>query len=325
MSFWDGKRVLVTGASGFVGSALATDLLGRGAHVLALDVEPFRLPDDADVGDGELSERVIDVRNGAALTDVVQQFDVELAYHLAAESEVGEVEDDPVKGFESNVRGTWNLLEAARTASSVTDGVVVASSDKAYGPHEDLPYTEGSELKAVSPYSVSKMAADRIAYSYGTTYDLPVTIARCSNIYGPGDWNFSRIVPETIVECLAGNSPVIRSDGSPTRDYLYVDDAVSAYRTLGEQTTAHPGDAFNFGTGVQTTVFEVVDLIASEVGETELDPLVLDEADGEITHQYVDSSKARELLDWRPETTLEDGIAETVDWYRARFDGAESE
>lgn len=317
MSFWENETVLVTGAAGFVGSTLVADLLARGATVVTADVESVTLPDDEASGRNGLHEMQTDIRDREAVFSLFEEFDVELVYHLAAESIVSEVENDPIDGFESNVQGTWNVLEAARRSSTLTDGVVVASSDKAYGPHEDLPYTEDSELEPVSPYAVSKMAADRIAYSYGVTYDLPVSITRCSNIYGPGDRNFSRLIPETIRQCLEGNRPVIRSDGSPTRDYLYIDDAISAYRTLGQHTKSYRGEVFNFGTGTETTVLDVVTLVCSITGTSETEPIVLDRAEGEIHHQYVDSTKARERLGWSPETELEEGLRKTVPWYRS--------
>lgn len=318
MSYWQDRTVLVTGASGFVGGHLLSDLRSRGAVVVGVDVEPFPAERDVDLGDGARLE-LVDVADRDAVRSVFAEHDFDLVYHLAAESLVGEAEKRPTRAFETNVEGTWNVLDAVREDDGTVDGVIVASSDKAYGPAEEMPYTEATELRAERPYSVSKLATDRIARTYYATYDVPVTVTRFSNIYGPGDLNFSRIVPGTIRSYLDGDAPVIRSDGTPTRDYLFVEDAIRAYRTLGEQSESAAGEAYNFGTGDGTSVLELVSRIGETLGRTDLEPVVEGTAEGHIDHQRVDATKATEQLDWRPRTTLADGLERTAAWYEDRF------
>jgi CDP-glucose 4,6-dehydratase len=225
---------------------------------------------------------------------------------------------DPAATFEANVRGTWTLLEACRRAD--VPALVVASSDKAYGPSDELPYREDMQLRPASPYEASKAAADAIALSYRPAYGLPVAVTRFANIYGGGDLNFSRLIPETTVAVLDGRPPVIRSDGSPERDFLHVDDAVSAYLAIAAALdgAGARGEAFNAGGERPHSVREVVDLIAAAAG-TGVEPEYLGSGtpDGEIDRQYVDSTKLRELTDWRPEVELATGLRDTLDWYRA--------
>jgi CDP-glucose 4,6-dehydratase len=316
---WSSRTVLVTGAGGFLGSWLAKDLVGRGARVICL------------LHDGETGSKL--ERHGVAGDVVVERGDVvdadgvarlvaahapDTCFHLAAQAIVGDANRSPVPTFETNVRGTWNVLEACRLAASV-ERVVVASSDKAYGDQPVLPYTEELPLAGAYPYDASKACADAVARSYARTYGLPVAVTRMANLYGGGDVNASRIVPGTIRSILRGEAPVIRSDGTPVRDYLYVADAVDAYLTLA----AHPvdtirGEAFNFGTNAPVAVGELVDLILSLMGANGLEPRVLSATKlaGEIDRQYLDSGKARRVLGWSARTPLREGLERTVAWYR---------
>jgi CDP-glucose 4,6-dehydratase len=318
MTDWQDETVLVTGAAGFVGSCLATDLHSRGARVVGLDIRAVPEPAVLDPHTDGIDFEQVDITDRAAVEEVVRKYEPETVYHLAAESLVTEARSSPVDAFEANAKGTWTVLDVIRSEPVPTERVIVASTDKVYGPTESLPYTEQTRLTPESPYAVSKMAADRTAYAYHENYDIPVTIARCSNIYGPGDLNWSRIVPDLIRQYLGGERPVIRSDGTPTRDYLFIDDAVAAYRQLGERTPALAGEAFNFGTGVGTSVTELDALVSTVVGADDITPIVKGGGAGEISHQRVNSEKARRELGWRPETDLPDGLERTVPWYSER-------
>ncbi|MCL6581412.1 MAG: GDP-mannose 4,6-dehydratase [Firmicutes bacterium] len=318
-SFWSGRRVLVTGATGFVGSWLVQALVDAGSDVVCLVRD--RVPGSWLVRSGYI-DRVTVV--SAALEDhhlerVLAEYEVETVFHLAAQTIVGTANRSPLGTFEANVRGTWNILEAARARRDTVHRVVVASTDKAYGEQPTLPYTEDMPLRGRHPYDVSKSCADLIAQAYFHTYGLPVGIARCGNIYGGGDLNFNRVIPGTIRAALAGERPVVRSDGSLTRDYLYVKDAVRGYLALGEaldQPGVH-GEAFNFGTGRPVSVREVVATVLSLCGRPDLEPVVLGQAVPEIPHQWLSAEKAHRVLGWRAEWALEAGLAETIAWYRA--------
>jgi CDP-glucose 4,6-dehydratase len=315
------KRALVTGGHGFVASHLVRALLERGDTVTVLDLAPPPVsgltlqgvaPEvelvEADLLDG----RVIDATLDAGEFDVV--------FHLAAQTLVGPAMADPVPTFETNVRGTWTLLEGCRRAD--VPATVVASSDKAYGPQERLPYNEEMQLRPASPYEASKAAADAIALSYWPAYGLPVAVTRFANVYGGGDLNFSRLIPEAIVAVLEGRRPAIRSDGSPQRDFLYVDDAVAAYLAIEHEVGAGgpaAGEAFNAGGESPHSVAEVLETIA-EVSGSRVEPEYhgTGNPEGEIDRQYVDSAKLRELTGWRPEVELRTGLLRTMEWYRAR-------
>lgn len=313
------KRALVTGGHGFVASHLARALLERGDAVTVLDLAPPPLSGLTLQGvapEVELIEADLCDTDRVGATIDAGEFDV--VFHLAAQTLVGPAMADPAATFEANVRGTWALLEACRRAD--VPAVVVASSDKAYGPSEELPYREDMQLRPASPYEASKAAADAIALSYRPAYGLPVAVTRFANIYGGGDLNFSRLIPEAVAAVLDGRRPQIRSDGSPERDFLHVDDAVSAYLAIaaaldGEEAR---GEAFNAGGERPHSVHEVVDLIAAAAG-TGVEPEYLGTGtpDGEIDRQYVDSTKLRELTDWRPGVELAAGLCDTLDWYRA--------
>jgi CDP-glucose 4,6-dehydratase len=313
------KRALVTGGHGFVASHLARALLERGDTVTVLDLAPPPLSGLALQGiapEVELVEAdLCDARRvGATLGS--GEFDV--VFHLAAQTLVGPAMADPVATFEANVRGTWTLLEACRHAD--VPAVVVASSDKAYGPSETLPYREEMQLRPASPYEASKAAADAIALSYRPAYGLPVAVTRFANIYGGGDLNFSRLIPEAIAAVLDGRRPRIRSDGSPERDFLYVDDAVSAYLAIERAVGAGgpgAGEAFNAGGERPYSVAEVLETIAAVSGAgLDLEFHGAGNPAGEIDRQYVDSAKLRGFTGWTPEIELDDGLGRTLEWYR---------
>jgi CDP-glucose 4,6-dehydratase len=314
---------LVSGAHGFVGSHLARALLERGEAVRVLDRPAPRL---ADIGGerrsgldllgirGEVELVEADLRDAEAVAAAVVGADS--VFHLAAQTIVGVARSSPLETFEVNVRGAWNVFEACRAHE--VERVVFASSDKAYGSSPELPYREDFPLRAAYPYDASKAAADTIARSYATAYGLPLAVTRFANIYGGGDLNFSRLVPETVVAVLEGRAPAIRSDGSPERDFLHVEDAVSAYlaiaAALGDGAV---GEAFNAGGERPHSVREVVDLIAAAAGGgIEADFQGQGNPDGEIDRQFVDSTKLRELTGWRPEVELEVGLRRTLEWYR---------
>ncbi|HEX6688645.1 MAG TPA: NAD-dependent epimerase/dehydratase family protein [Solirubrobacterales bacterium] len=316
-------RALVSGAHGFVGSHLARALLEQGDAVRVLDRPAPRL---ADVGgerrsgldllgirdEVELVEA--DLRAAAAVAAAVEGADS--VFHLAAQTIVGVARDSPLETFEVNVQGAWNVFEACR--AHAVERVVFASSDKAYGSSPQLPYREDFPLRAAYPYDASKAAADTIARSYANAYGLPLAVTRFANIYGGGDLNFSRLIPETVVALLDGRAPAIRSDGSPERDFLHVDDAVSAYLAIAAALgNGAVGEAFNAGGERPHSVREVVELIvaAADAG-IEPDFQGAGNPDGEIDRQFVDSTKLRELTGWRPEIELGDGLRSTLEWYR---------
>jgi CDP-glucose 4,6-dehydratase len=313
------KRALVTGGHGFVASNLARALLERGDAVTVLDVaSPPRsgLELQGIAGDVELVEA--DLRDAARVEATIAAAELEVVFHLAAQTLVGPAMADPTSTFEVNVQGTWTLLEACRRAD--VPAVIVASSDKAYGPSEELPYREEMRLAPASPYEASKAAADAIALSYRPAYGLPVAVTRFANIYGGGDPNFSRLIPEAIAAVLDGRRPQIRSDGSPERDFLFVADAVAAYLAVERAVGAGgpgAGEAFNAGGETPHSVAEVLETIAAVSG-TGLEPEYLGTGnpDGEIDRQWVDSAKLREVTGWEPAVGLRDGLIRTLDWYR---------
>jgi CDP-glucose 4,6-dehydratase len=316
--------VLVTGAGGILGSWLIRALLGEHALVIALlrDEDPR----SEFVRSGDV-ERVIRVRGDlmdvAQLERLLAQYEPTVIFHLAAQTQVPNALRQPHATLESNVRGTYNVLDAARRAHAGVGAIVIASSDKAYGDATPPPYREDQALAGRFIYDVSKSAADMISSAYARSYGLPVGIARCANIYGGGDLNWSRIVPGTTRALIDGERPVIRSNGMLGRDYLFVDDAVSGYLALGRALLAgrQCGEAFNFGNGVPISVLAMVGEIQRAVGRTDLEPLVQGAELPEIPVQWLDSTKASAHLDWAPKVALPDGLARTVAWYREVLSG----
>lgn len=318
--FWRDRRVFVTGCSGLVGAWTVRALLKRGAHVVGLvrdqvaGSELFRKKLDRriDIVRGDLTDQPL-------LERILGEYEIQTIFHLAAQTIVGIANRSPLSTFESNVRGTWNLLEAARRHA--TPQVVVASSDKAYGEHAELPYREDAPLLARHPYDVSKACADMIALTYHKTYGLPVCVTRCGNFFGGGDLNWNRIIPGTIRSVYRGERPVLRSDGTCLRDYFYVRDGAEAYLHLAERMAGQPGvagEAFNFSSGQPLTVLAVTEKIL-ELMDSSMEPDVRATATHEIPHQYLCSDKARAVLGWSPRFSLDDALIETIEWYRRYF------
>jgi CDP-glucose 4,6-dehydratase len=311
---------LVTGARGFAGAWLARALLERGEPVVSLDKgrdeRPFSTLSLLEIDD-EVADVVGDLGDGDTLRLLLSEHEIRSVFHLAAETIVGTVQASPVRGFETNVRGTWTLLDACLDAG--VERVVVASSDKAYGPHSELPYREDFALQATAPYEASKAAADIIARSYWPSYGLPVAVTRFANIYGGGDLNFSRLIPEAVCAALDGRPPVLRSDGSPERDFLYVEDAAAAYLAIADALDRDDvrGEAFNAGGGRPYAVREVVEMITGLAG-TGVEPDIrgTGNPEGEIDRQYVDPTKLERTCGWTPAVDLEEGLRRTIDWYR---------
>ncbi len=317
-SFWLDRPVLVTGATGFLGGWLIKRLLAAGAVVVC----PVRdwVPGNLLISENLLKQVTLargDCCDQAFMERCLGEYEVKTVFHLAAQSIVPIANRNPVSTFESNIKGTWSLLEACRRSPQV-EQVIAASSDKAYGRQDTLPYHEDLPLQGEFPYDVSKSCADLLARSYYLTYGLPVVITRCGNFFGGGDINWNRIVPGTIRAVLRGNRPVIRSDGSYIRDYFYIEDGAAAYMHLAEQLAEKrelAGEAFNFSNEIQLTVLELVAEIL-KVMRSGLKPDVHGEAEHEIKHQYLSAAKARRLLCWAPLFSIEEALGQTVDWYR---------
>ncbi len=320
-SFWQDRPTLVTGATGLLGGWLVERLLAAGAEVVCLIRDS--VPANRLRRDGVLNRVIVvqgDVRDQALLERVLGEYEIDTVMHLAAQTIVGVANRNPISTFESNIQGTWAVLDAARRSPRVRQ-IVQASSDKAYGPQSELPYTEDAPLRGAHPYDVSKACADLIARNYAVSFGLPVAITRCGNFYGGGDLNWSRIVPGTIRSILRGERPVIRSDGSFIRDYLYVEDGACAYMRLAEQLALRrelAGQAFNFSNEQRVSVLELVRLIL-RVMDADLAPEVRNEASNEIREQFLSAEKARRVLGWSPAFSLEAGLRKTVAWYRSYF------
>lgn len=315
--FWSGRPVFVTGCTGFLGSHLVKKLIDEGAAVTGLvrdSVPPSGFYDFKAIHavHGSLEDYPL-------LERALNEYEIDTVFHVGAQAIVGTANRNPMSTFEANIRGTWHVLEACRRNPQVRR-IIVASSDKAYGSQKVLPYHENMPLQGRHPYDVSKSCADLIAQAYHKTYGLPVCITRCGNLYGEGDTNFNRIIPQTIRSVIRGEAPVIRSDGTFIRDYFYVEDAVSAYMFLAEKLESHglSGEAFNFSNEIQLTVLDLVHKIL-EIMRSSLKPVILNQGDHEIRHQYLDASKARKLLGWAPRYSIDEGLERTVDWYRAYF------
>ncbi len=317
--FWRDRPVFVTGGTGLVGYYVTKRLHEAGADVICLTRDG--VPRSELVRSG-LIDRVRTVRGDicdqALLERALGEYEVDTVIHLAAQTIVGVANRNPVGTFKANIEGTWSLLEASRRSPKVK-GVVIASSDKAYGDQENLPYKEDAPLQGRHPYDVSKSCTDLISHTYAHTYGLPVTITRCGNFYGGGDLNWNRIVPGTIRSVVRGERPIIRSDGLFVRDYFYADDGAAAYLLLAEKLAANPdgmrGQAFNFSNEIQITVLDLVGRILSRM-DTSLEPEIRNEASNEIRHQYLSAEKARQLLNWTPLYSLDSALDETVAWYR---------
>lgn len=317
-SFWLDRPTFVTGGTGLVGSWLIKYLLESGADVVCL-VRDW-VPRSELARTGRIEQVKIargDVRDRETLERVLGEYEIETVIHLAAQTIVTIANRNPISTFETNIAGTWNLLEACRRSPKVRQ-IVVASSDKAYGDQEILPYSEDTPLQGRHPYDVSKSAADLIAHAYAVSYGLPVAITRCGNFYGGGDLNWNRIIPGTIRSILRGQPPVIRSDGEYIRDYFYVEDGALAYMRLAEQLASRPelkGQAFNFSNEIQVTTREIVNRIRALM-KSDLAPEIRNEASNEIRHQYLSAEKARKELQWKPLFTLDEGLQKTIDWYK---------
>jgi CDP-glucose 4,6-dehydratase len=319
VAFWRDRPTLVTGATGLVGSWLVKRLRAAKAQVVAL-VRDW-VPASEAVRSGLIDQITVvrgDVRDQPLLERVLGEFEIDTVFHLAAQTIVGIANRNPISTFETNIQATWGLLEACRRSPKVKQ-IVLASSDKAYGDQEILPYDETTPLQGKHPYDVSKSCADLIAQTYANTYASPVAITRCGNFYGGGDLNWNRIIPGTIRSILRNERPVIRSDGLFVRDYFYVEDGAAAYMHLAEQLAARPdelrGHAFNFSNENPVTVLQIVAEISRVLG-CNLVPEIRNEANHEIRKQFLSADKARKMLDWRPLFTLDEGLQSTVRWYR---------
>ena len=317
-AFWRDRPTFVTGATGLLGSWLVHRLIEMRADVVCL-VRDW-VPQSEIVRAHEIdSIKVIrgDVRDQELLERTLGEYEIDTVFHLAAQTIVGVANRNPVSTFETNIKGTWSLLEAARRNPTVRQ-IIVASSDKAYGDHAELPYSENTPLQGCHPYDVSKSCADLIAQTYATAFNLPVVITRCGNFYGGGDLNWNRIVPGTIRSILRSERPIIRSDGSFVRDYFYVEDGVISYLLLAEKLSTMPklrGEAFNFSNESQITVLHLVQRIAALMNSN-LQSIIRNQATNEIIHQYLSAEKARRVLGWQPQFTLDEGLRLTIEWYR---------
>lgn len=317
-TFWRDRQVFVTGCTGLLGSWLTAELVSRGASVVGLirDV----VPHSQLVRSGTIDEINVvrgDLCDYALMERTLAEYEIDTVFHLAAQTIVTIANRVPLSTFETNIKGTWVLLEAARRNPTVK-GVVLASSDKAYGTHATLPYREDAALQGQHPYDVSKSCADLIARTYARSYGMPATVTRCANLYGGGDLNWNRIVPGTMRSVLRGERPVVRSDGTLKRDYIFVKDVVHGYLTVAENM-GEPlvrGEAFNFGVDRPITVLEMVSAIIRLSDHPHLEPVILNEARNEIQEQYLSSEKAGRVLGWEAKYSLEDSLRETMEWYR---------
>ena len=317
--FWLDRRVFVTGATGLLGSWLCRALTDAGADVVVL-IRDWVPESEFFQNDAFSSATVVrgDLVDEELLERVLNEYEIETVFHTAAQTIVGTANRGPLSTFESNVRGTWCLLEAVRRSPLVKQ-TVVASSDKAYGDHDELPYKEDAPLRGRHPYDVSKSCADLISQSYAHTYGLPICVTRCGNLFGGGDLNWNRLIPGTIRSVIRGEAPIIRSDGTYIRDYFYVEDAAIAYLLLAEKMDGgnFGGEAFNFSNEIQIDVLGVTKRIIELMNGNGLEPVILNEAQNEIKHQYLSAEKARNVLGWTPQFTLDGGLERTIGWYRS--------
>ncbi|MEP7341182.1 MAG: NAD-dependent epimerase/dehydratase family protein [Acidobacteriota bacterium] len=321
-SFWNNRTAFVTGATGFVGAHVARLLVEQGARVVCLQRDAVR-SNSLDLFDLRRRVTVVNgsIEDFALMERVIVEYEIEAVFHLAAQAIVGAANRSPLSTFESNIRGTYFLLEACRRSDTVRR-VVVASSDKAYGSHSDLPYSEDYPLLGLFPYDASKACTDILARSFAHTYKTPVAVSRFANIYGPGDMNLSRIIPGTILSVLRDEAPLIRSDGTPVREFVYVDDVARGYLLLAEKIEGLIGEAFNFGAGDPVQMLDLANrIIKAASKEGQLQPRVLLEhkIEREIDAQYLSADKAEARLGWRAEISLDEGLGHTIEWYRANL------
>jgi CDP-glucose 4,6-dehydratase len=322
-SFWKDRRVFVSGCDGFIGSWLTAGLVSAGADVIGLLRD--KVPHSQLVRSGTVDQITVvvgDMTDYALLERTLAEYEIDTVFHLAAQTQVQIANRVPLSTFETNIKGTWVLMEAARRNPTVRR-IVVASSDKAYGAQEALPYTEDSPLQGRHPYDVSKSCADLISQAYANTYDMPIVVTRFANLYGGGDLNWSRIVPGTIRSALQGNPPIIRSDGTFRRDYLFAGDAVGAYMLLAErmQEPEVSGQVFNFGLDQPIEAIMMVRMIIDLTGRPDLEPIILNQAQNEIPDQYLSSEKAHRILGWKPQHNIEEGLLKSIEWYQEYLAG----
>lgn len=319
-TFWEDKNVLITGCTGLLGSWLTDSLITKKANIIGLVRDS--VPRSKLFQSNRIHQIVTvrgEVENYFLLERIINEYEIDTVFHLAAQTIVTIANRNPISTFKSNIEGTWNILEACRK-SSLVSRIVVASSDKAYGDQPILPYDEQTPLQGRHPYDVSKSCADLICRTYFETYNLPVCVTRCGNFYGGGDLNYNRIIPGTIQSIFHHKRPVIRSDGSPLRDYFYILDGVDAYILVAEQMENKDiwGEAFNFSTEHPHPVAEIVQKIIDMMG-SELKPELLNQSTNEIHNQYLSAKKAKKLLNWKSKYTLDTGLKETIDWYTQFF------
>jgi CDP-glucose 4,6-dehydratase len=322
-AFWEGRSVLVTGGTGLVGSWLVKKLIAARAQIVLLvkDTNPqSEISRSGDIHKVAVTYGVLE--DFGALESAINLYDVDTVFHLGAQTQTRVAHRYPLGTFESNIRGTYNVLEACRVHADLVRRVVIASTDKAYGTQKVLPYTETTPLDARHTYDVSKSCADLLAQAYVHTYRLPIGITRFGNVYGGGDWNLNRVVPGTINSLARSKSPVIRSDGTPLRDYIYVEDVAEGYLRLAEKSDdpTVTGQAFNFSNEKPVSVLEIVAKIRKLMGREDLEPVIQNVATAEIAEQSLDATKAKKLLGWRPRFTLEEGLKKTIEWYLAARD-----
>lgn len=320
-NFWLDRPLLVTGGTGLLGSWLVKRLMNVGADIICL-IRDW-VPQSELIKSGlYLQVKVVrgDIRDNKMIDRILSEYEIDTVFHLAAQTIVTIANSNPALTLETNISGTWNVLDACRHNSRVKQ-IIIASSDKAYGNQENLPYDEETPLQGQHPYDVSKSCADLISQMYAKSFDLPVCITRCGNFYGGGDLNWNRIIPGTVRSVLRGQAPVIRSDGKFIRDYFYVEDGANAYMKLAEQMAEKPelkGEAFNFSNEIQVSVIEIVEKILN-IMNSNLSPVILNQASNEIHQQYLSAAKAKNMLNWKPLFSLDEGLKRTVDWYQEFF------
>ncbi len=321
--FWKNRNVFVTGATGFIGANLVAKLFETGANVICLQRD-FVRPNSLDILNLRDKVTIIDgsVENLEVISRILNEFEIDTVFHLAAQALVGVANRSPLSTFESNIRGTYILLEACRL-NKIVKRIVVASSDKAYGSHDELPYQENFALHGLYPYDVSKTCTDLIAQSFAHSYDLPLTIVRSANVYGIADLNLSRIIPGTITSVLNNVNPVIRSDGTPIREFIFTEDVVDGYLVLAEKIEKARGEAFNFGTDKPIQMLELVKLILNLMNKSNAlspDILLTGKIKNEIDAQYLSSEKINQTFGWKPKIALETGLRKTIEWYRSNYE-----